>query len=106
MSSYLPLKTPLNTISKYAQAIGVALIWKWFYYAPNTLKELEKSKLKHTGEQGSWTHLGTKPATIKEVFQGAVNGNLGMLKDLSKCLAPYAVMMFLAIPGASFFLFG
>lgn len=99
-------RTPMGMVSKYAQALGVALIWKWFYYAPNTLKELEKSKLKKTGEEGAWTHLGDKPATIKEVAAGMAKGNMGMANDLMKCLAPYAAMMFLVIPGASWLLFG
>ena len=40
----------MGMVTKYASALGVALIWKWFYYAPNTLKELEKSKLKNSDE--------------------------------------------------------
>ena len=36
-----PLRTGnLPMLARYGQVVGLALIWKWFYYAPNTMKEM------------------------------------------------------------------
>jgi len=45
----------------------MAFTWKWFYYAPNTLKEYEKSVNEAKGNKdakSNWGHLGEKPATL------------------------------------------
>jgi len=34
-------KDGVPAVLVYGQIVALALIWKWFYYAPNTLKELE-----------------------------------------------------------------
>ena len=36
-----PLRTGnLPMFLRYGQVAGLAMIWKWFYYAPNTMKEM------------------------------------------------------------------
>ena len=44
--------------------------------------------------------MGEDPATVKDVW------NNKRAVELAKCLAPYAAMMFMVIPGASYLLFG
>ena len=36
---------------KYAQVFGAMLTWKWFYYAPNTYKELKLAKYRKSTEK-------------------------------------------------------
>jgi fatty acid desaturase len=40
---------PTPTVLKYVYIMAVLPIWKWFYYAPNTFKELQISKWKQEG---------------------------------------------------------
>ena len=37
---------------RYLQVAGLALVWKWFYYAPNTLKELFARKEREAQKAG------------------------------------------------------
>jgi len=104
-------KDGLPAIFVYGQIAAMSLIWKWFYYAPNTLKEYEKSEIETRGSKKKpvWAHLGTNPATLLEItwqiMVGGISG-LRMAWDLGKVLAPYATLMFVAIPGFWYMVLG
>jgi len=93
----------------YTAVAVMACAWKWFYYAPNTLKEYQKSLNESRDKKNqnhNWSHFGNKPATIEAVFTGILFGNFGMAYDLFCCLAPYAIFMFGVIPGVTYILLG
>eukprot|EP00959_Pyramimonas_sp_CCMP1952_P264363 5528286-Pyramimonas_sp.AAC.1 len=50
-------------------AVGVMAIWKWYYYAPNTLKQLYDSQIKrgecHRRADSSRFHDGVGDFTVK-----------------------------------------
>lgn len=94
----------------YSVVAFFVFTWKWFYYAPNTLKVYEKSVNESKDKKdrkSNWEHLGELPATIDQVFLGVIfKGKFGMLWDVIACLGPYAVFMFGIIPGVTFVLLG
>ena len=102
-------KAGVPGIILYTVVFVIACTWKWFYYAPNTLKEYERSLNESKDKKNQrtyWSHFGTKPATIERVFAGILCGNVGMAYDLFCCLAPYAIFMFGLIPGTAYVLLG
>merc|ERR1719353_2016824 len=42
-------KLPIPRILKYIAVAGLAAMWKWYYYAPNTYKQLKISQLRKQG---------------------------------------------------------
>jgi fatty acid desaturase len=97
---------------RVAQVVPLFFIWKWYYYAPNTLKELEKweaTKAENRGEKpadSNWGHLGENAASVLTTAEGLAQGKAGMFVDLAKCLLPYGLMMFAVIPGGVYALLG
>jgi fatty acid desaturase len=92
---------------RYAQVAGLALVWKWFYYAPNTLKELfarkEREAAKAGGEAKNPFRTGHLPSTVLTAVQDAAsNGQFGALFETLKCFAPYALWSFAALPAIGF----
>jgi len=84
--------------------------WKWFYYAPNTLKELNAKKARQA-EQNGETHVqpfttGTNPSTVLSVSQDVLKGKFDSAVALAKCFAPYALFTFGVIPGVFYLGFG
>lgn len=98
------------TMLLYPIVAFFVLTWKWFYYAPNTLKEYEKSVNEakdKKDKKNNWGHLGELPATLDQVFLAVIfKGKIGMLWDVIACLGPYAIFMFGVIPGVTFVLLG
>mmetsp|Transcript_14978 Transcript_14978/g.36224 ORF Transcript_14978/g.36224 Transcript_14978/m.36224 type:complete len:494 (+) Transcript_14978:130-1611(+) len=100
-----PLRNDKNMpmAMKYGQVIGLALIWKWFYYAPNTMKELYAKKAREAekaGEVGAENpyRTGELPSTVITVIADAFQGKFGALITTAKCFAPYATTQFAALP--------
>ena len=64
---------------------------------------MERSEIETRGikKRPIWAHLGTNPATFLEIIEQVIfKGRAGfeMLWDITKVLAPYFTMMFIAIP--------
>jgi len=112
-------KMPL--LVKYANMFGLMLMWKWFYYAPNTVKEMVERQKKLAKTRGDADAIqqpfemppadgdfkgATKAATIKHVFSSIFQGNLLPLKYMTKVLAPYFIAHFVITPLAFYALFG
>lgn len=97
---------------RVAQVAPLLLVWKWYYYAPNTLKELEKwnkTKALNRGkepEKEAWGPVGENAASIVTVFGDLFKGRTGTFVSLAKCLLPYGLMMFAVIPGTVYALLG
>jgi len=89
---------------KYAQVIAFMPIWKWFYYAPNTFKELQIAKFKSAGKAlpaeakpEDAVTLGTlfSPKSEAEKAMGDVVDPLGFV---TKVLAPFLLTRFVLLP--------
>eukprot|EP00958_Prasinococcus_capsulatus_P028247 scaffold6466_cov390-Prasinococcus_capsulatus_cf.AAC.3 len=96
---------------KYAQCYFLMATWKFFYYAPNTLKELfYKRKVEAEKKGVEYKNVdfetGDMPSTLVTVMECAAKGNRAPLVEVMKVLAPYAIMQFMIIPGAFYALFG
>lgn len=90
--------------SKYAQVFALIPIWKWFYYAPNTFKELQIAKFKSAGKPlpdeakpEDAVTLGTlfSPKSEAEKAMGDVVNPLGFV---AKVLAPFLLTRFVLLP--------
>jgi len=82
---------------KYAQVAGAMVTWKWFYYSPNTYKELKLAKLRREGKP---LPKGVKPedaVTIKSILQGQ-NPFYSATELFLVVFAPYFVIRFLLLP--------
>jgi len=103
-------KTPiwLKEINIYS----IMCVWKFFYYAPNTLKELEARKAEDAIRKGRQYEIldfeaTTKPATLLSVFRaGFYRGNWGPFAMCLSKMAPYAIFSFGIIPGIAAVAFG
>jgi fatty acid desaturase len=96
--------TPM--VSRYLQVAGLALVWKWFYYAPNTLKELLARKEREAAKAGNSKpnpfKTGSLPSTVLTVAQGAFKGEFAAVSETIKCFAPYALWSFAALPAIGY----
>jgi len=97
---------------KYAEAVGVMAIWKWYYYAPNTLKQLFDSQIKRGETNANFANVenpfnveAERPATMGVCWRALKNGNPKPTLALLKIMAPYGLYHFVALP-APFFLLG
>jgi hypothetical protein len=71
--------------------------WKWFYYAPNTYKELKLAALRKAGKP---IPAGVKPEesmTVKNILAGQ-NPFYSLSEFLVTVLGPYFVIRFLLLP--------
>ena len=83
---------------KFVDISIIACMWKWYYYAPNTLKEQlthEASKSKtagpvlfDTGAQPGGFGDVTRPATFRYVWQQALQNNMQPLSAMAKVPPP------------------
>uniref|UniRef100_A0A061QP33 Fatty acid desaturase n=1 Tax=Tetraselmis sp. GSL018 TaxID=582737 RepID=A0A061QP33_9CHLO len=96
---------------RFLQLSPLLLVWKWYYYAPNTLKELEKSDTQRALNRGKpappqhWSG-DDNPATFLTIILHLMQGKIGTTVELAKCLLPYGLMMFAAIPGGVYLCLG
>ena len=99
-----PLRTgKLPMILRYGQVVGLALIWKWFYYAPNTMKEMYQRREREAKKAGEDFEnpfkTGELPSTVATVAAGAFKGKFAALGETIKCLRPYATLPVCGAPG-------
>jgi hypothetical protein len=102
-----PLRTgKLPMIARYGQVVGLALIWKWFYYAPNTMKEMygrrEREAKKNGEDFENPFQTGELPSTVATVAAGAFKGQFAALVETAKCFAPYATFQFAVLPAVGY----
>ena len=102
-----PLRTGnLPMLARYGQVVGLALIWKWFYYAPNTMKEMYARREREATKAGEDFEnpfkTGELPSTLVTVAAGAFKGQFGALIETIKCFAPYAMFQFAALPALGY----
>ena len=88
---------------KYLAVGFLMATWKWFYYAPNTLKELfqqEKDRAARRGDDSKTQPFttGTNPTTITFAFEELFQGRIAPVVEMAKCMLPYFLTQFVLIP--------
>lgn len=89
---------------KYAVVGGLIPIWKWFYYAPNTFKELQIAKWKKAGKTLPKDFKAEDAITVSNMLfpQNSVQRAASKVADpkvfFSTVLAPFFVSRFLLLP--------
>jgi len=82
---------------KYAQVFGAMLTWKWFYYAPNTYKELKLAKYRKEGKPIPEGVIASDAVTIKVLLQTGTPF-YSFWEFMSIVLGPYLVLHFFVTP--------
>mmetsp|Transcript_33944 Transcript_33944/g.44786 ORF Transcript_33944/g.44786 Transcript_33944/m.44786 type:complete len:475 (-) Transcript_33944:1093-2517(-) len=97
-------KMDIPLIGKYAVVLAIMPVWKWFYYAPNTYKELQIAKWKSEKKD---LPNGLKPeeaVTIRTLFLPKSEGEVAMkelinpAKFVTEILGPFLASRFLLLP--------
>lgn len=96
-------ESKLPLLFKYAQVIGAMLTWKWFYYAPNTYKELKLAKLRREGKPLPQDVDPTDAVTFKALFGGGTPF-YSLWEFVSVVVGPYLVIHFFLLPLPYFFI--
>lgn len=85
----------LPRIVKYAVVIFFMSTWKWFYYAPNTLKHLQLANCRRKDTNGHEPRAHARdPVTIADVFKS----DLFTPARLLSVLAPFFIRQFVVLP--------
>jgi fatty acid desaturase len=107
-----------NKAAKYATVSFLACVWKWFYYAPNTYKELKLSEWTRAGNDLPKGVQAMDAVTLRSMVAPkddearAMNKLIGVDNFLTKVLGPMFISRFVLLPaplllipgvGASFF---
>jgi len=86
---------------KYATVAFFMPIWKWFYYAPNTFKELQVAEWKKSGKELPKDFDEKKALTVVELFRPENSATREVIKPfdfLSKVIGPFFFLRFVALP--------
>ena len=84
--------------AKYIGVVFLACFWKWFYYAPNTYKELKLAQMRRKGQK---IPDGVNPAesvTIKGLMMGQGNFFYSLSELMAVVLLPYLAIHFFITP--------
>merc|ERR1711990_138776 len=97
---------PMPMWARYMQVAALSVIWKWFYYAPNTMKELFARRAREAEKRGKESYqpytTGSMPSTVLTTVQSAFQGNFGAIIETAKCFAPYATFQFGVLPAVGY----
>lgn len=92
------LRNPnLPIVVKYVGVVFLALFWKWFYYAPNTYKELKLAKMRREGKKIPDDVDPAGAVTIRSCLMGT-NFFYSFAELLAVVLLPYLVFHFFITP--------
>jgi len=89
---------PLPRAVKYLAVAGLAAIWKWYYYAPNTYKQLKIQELKKKGDivsQEEQHEAFTLPSVL--IGQGNRFG-ISLWGYFRRVMGPYLLLRMLLLP--------
>lgn len=88
---------------KYMAALGVAMTWKLYYYAPNTYKELKLAKLRKEGKPIPKGVNPEEPAALTSVLMGQ-NKFYTATEFVTHVIGPYFLIHFCLTPAVYYFL--
>jgi Fatty acid desaturase len=92
-----------SMIQKYATIAILFPIWKWFYYAPNTFKELQINKWKQEGKDLPTTFVPTDSITVLSLLSrdekySALREVVKPIEFFTQVLGPFLLTRFILIP--------
>jgi len=89
------MRAPL--LIKYLMVFVAAITWKWFYYSPNTYKELKLAKLRREGKP---IPSGVNPSDAVTIRSLITEGSpfYSIWELLMVVLAPYLIIHFFLLP--------
>jgi fatty acid desaturase len=82
---------------KYMMVAFVMLTWKWYYYAPNTYKELKLARLRRQGKEIPAEYHPELACTLKSAMLGQSHF-YSLAELLAVVLLPYFVLHFFVAP--------
>ena len=91
---------PMPAWSKYIGVAGLAAMWKWYYYAPNTYKQLKIQQLRKEGVEISEADAHepfTLPIALFDHKEGNKYGT-GPIDFIRRVMGPYLLIRFFALP--------
>jgi len=88
---------------KYATVAFFMPIWKWFYYAPNTYKEMRMAEMKKEGETLPESFDSNKALTVPDLFEMGEVGKVtrkvvNPVALFKNVLGPFFFFRFVALP--------
>jgi len=98
---------PAPRAVKYVAVAVLAAMWKWYYYAPNTYKQLKIKQLRTSGVEVSEEDAHnpfTLPVALFDLKEGRKIGT-GPIDFMRRVMGPYLLLRFFALP-APLLLFG
>jgi len=91
---------PAPMWAKYIAVAGLAAMWKWYYYAPNTYKQLKISQMRKEGKvvsEADAHEAFVLPVALFDSKEGA-KFNTGPLDFIKNCMGPYLLLRFFVMP--------
>lgn len=90
-------------VAKYATVAFFLPIWKWFYYAPNTFKELQVNKMAREGTPLPEAFDAKDAITVPNLFIPGEKGDairqvVNPVEFFTKVVGPFFFMRFVALP--------
>jgi fatty acid desaturase len=89
------MKLPL--LVKYGAVAFFMCSWKWFYYSPNTYKELKLAKLRREGQKLPKGVAPEDAVTIKTILMGD-NPFYSAWEFITVVIGPYLIIHFFLLP--------
>ncbi|EOD40666.1 hypothetical protein EMIHUDRAFT_454147 [Emiliania huxleyi CCMP1516] len=93
---------PLPAKLKYVAVAAVAAMWKWFYYAPNTYKQLRMHEMRRNGEEIPSSVDKHDPFTIGKFLPGMASEapalGYNFVDYMRKVAGPFMLIRFLLLP--------
>lgn len=89
---------------KYGVALALMPIWKWYYYAPNTFKELQITKWRQEGRELPHNFQPEEPVTLRMLFfpkdenDEAIAEIVKPTQFAMQVLAPFLLSRFVFLP--------
>merc|ERR1711923_1776 len=97
---------------KYIIAAALMPFWKWFYYAPNTFKELQIAKFKSEGRDLPPDYVPEEGVTLGTIFfpqtksQMSIKEVINPTTFLVQVLGPFLLSRFILLPAPLLFIPG
>ena len=83
---------------KYFQVAFVMFTWKWFYYAPNTFKQLKLQELRGEKNVPDWLKNPHQSVTLDQMFIDPIYRWADVAEYFTRVAAPYLLFHFFVLP--------
>merc|ERR1711871_1160772 len=94
-------KSKENIVVKYTRIAVMVTTWKWFYYAPNTYKELKLANMRRTGTPIPDSMAKVNPAhavTVVHLLPGQRPSWFSFSEFFQLVVGPYLLIHFILLP--------